>query len=692
MVSLDSRKRAWKRAAIAAAPSWSRARRSVSIESWMGKIGFLSSWARRRAISRQAATRSACTSRSRDVRSSAVMEAKARASSPTSSGASTATVCSRSPAPTPRARAASSRTGRAMRPERTSAVASAARRARAATPRVKRRTPPVTSASSVWGTATTSHKDGAERSRRPPVDGPREVRGSVPRGGSNAARLGRAAIPRARPSARVRCRASATSAPMRSDSSPRSSRVERESRRARRRATPLQVPRSRGDHRQPLRGAVALRDRLPAEVGVARHVVVPLGQPDARRPVAGRQDAAGAVDDLQERKAMARAQLGGAAMRALSSEIGVAESSSRTIAATAVVGLRAAGWPTRARTPSRPCPRRWRAARSSRSDTSAMTNTANRSSGGTATRTKAARSRPRRPWPRRPSVNRLTAPPMRPRATRAPAAVTRRPWTPDRAPRRKGQAGQGHEYVRPAQRLLGALQLGAAPVEVANAVGGLQRRANGGRRSGQGRQLLEGQPGLRDLRIPDEEPRLAGHEAAAAAGRDRLDLEAERRPGAPRRAGWRMAGRPAATRRTTRPATVAGLAAARGTERDGAGRGGSTAGASRAVGGLAAGEEVAGEQRAIDGRGDQGPCAPARERRRARDREEGGAGPSPAAGEARSDVDAGIGRARSPGPTIRRTTSRKGRPRTWRPKAVALRPRPDGGVSARTVRLPRRER
>ena len=54
-------------ARLAAAPSWSSARRSVSIESWMGKIGFFSSWARRRAISRQAATRSAWSSRSRDV-------------------------------------------------------------------------------------------------------------------------------------------------------------------------------------------------------------------------------------------------------------------------------------------------------------------------------------------------------------------------------------------------------------------------------------------------------------------------------------------------------------------------------------------------------------------------------------------------------------------------------------------------
>ena len=54
--------------AAAAAPSLgSSARRSVSIESWIGKIGFFSSWARRRAISRQAATRSACSRRSREV-------------------------------------------------------------------------------------------------------------------------------------------------------------------------------------------------------------------------------------------------------------------------------------------------------------------------------------------------------------------------------------------------------------------------------------------------------------------------------------------------------------------------------------------------------------------------------------------------------------------------------------------------
>ena len=39
----------------------------------MGKIGFFSSWASRRAISRQAATRSACSTRSRDAASSAVM-------------------------------------------------------------------------------------------------------------------------------------------------------------------------------------------------------------------------------------------------------------------------------------------------------------------------------------------------------------------------------------------------------------------------------------------------------------------------------------------------------------------------------------------------------------------------------------------------------------------------------------------
>ena len=122
----------------------------------MGKIGFFSSWARRRAISRQAATRSACTSRSRETRSSSVMAAKARASSPTSSGASRATGPSRSPAPTPRARAASARTGRAIRPDSTSAVASAASSAREATPTVRRRTPPVTSASSVCGIATTT--------------------------------------------------------------------------------------------------------------------------------------------------------------------------------------------------------------------------------------------------------------------------------------------------------------------------------------------------------------------------------------------------------------------------------------------------------------------------------------------------------------------------------------------------------
>jgi len=62
MVRLDSRNWSARRRPLA---SSSATRRRVSIESWMGKMGFFSSWARRLAISRQAATRSACSSRSR---------------------------------------------------------------------------------------------------------------------------------------------------------------------------------------------------------------------------------------------------------------------------------------------------------------------------------------------------------------------------------------------------------------------------------------------------------------------------------------------------------------------------------------------------------------------------------------------------------------------------------------------------
>ena len=69
-----------------------------------GKSGFFNSCARRRASSRHAATRSACTSRSRCAVSSAVMRLKACASWPISSPPATSTVVFKSPLATrPRA-------------------------------------------------------------------------------------------------------------------------------------------------------------------------------------------------------------------------------------------------------------------------------------------------------------------------------------------------------------------------------------------------------------------------------------------------------------------------------------------------------------------------------------------------------------------------------------------------------------
>ena len=70
MVRLASRNRSARRRPL---ESSSATRRRVSIESWMGKIGFFSSWARRLAISRHAATRSAWSARSRDAASSSAM-------------------------------------------------------------------------------------------------------------------------------------------------------------------------------------------------------------------------------------------------------------------------------------------------------------------------------------------------------------------------------------------------------------------------------------------------------------------------------------------------------------------------------------------------------------------------------------------------------------------------------------------
>ena len=106
-----------------------------------------------------------------------------------------------------------------MRPESTSAVVSAARSASAATSRVKRRTPPVTSASSVCGTAITSHKEGPRGAAAQRYVVPEMSVVPSPFDGSNAAAFASGEPSRATQRPRAVSR-SATSAPMRSESSP----------------------------------------------------------------------------------------------------------------------------------------------------------------------------------------------------------------------------------------------------------------------------------------------------------------------------------------------------------------------------------------------------------------------------------------------------------------------------------------
>ena len=92
-----------------------------------GNSGFFSSCARRRASSRQAATRSACTRRSRCSSSSRVIWLKAAASAPISPPERTSTCVCQSPAATARAPAASASTGRVMRAVVQKATSSASR-------------------------------------------------------------------------------------------------------------------------------------------------------------------------------------------------------------------------------------------------------------------------------------------------------------------------------------------------------------------------------------------------------------------------------------------------------------------------------------------------------------------------------------------------------------------------------------
>ena len=90
------------------------------MEVWIGKSGFLISWAIRRAISRHAATRSAATSCSLECFRSAVISLNALTSSPSSSRLRTGSRCSRSPWATASAPAAISCRGRLIRRPTTS--------------------------------------------------------------------------------------------------------------------------------------------------------------------------------------------------------------------------------------------------------------------------------------------------------------------------------------------------------------------------------------------------------------------------------------------------------------------------------------------------------------------------------------------------------------------------------------------
>ena len=198
--------------------------------------------------------------------------------------------------------------------------------------------------------------------------------------------------------------------------------------------------------------------------------------------------------------------------------------------------------------------------------------------------------------------------------TRVPEAVTRSAVDAGASAEGKGQPGQGHQHVRPAERLLDALQLGPAPIEVANGVGGLESGAHAGRPAGEGGQLLEGEAGLRDLRIPDEEPRLA-RRGRRRGRRNRLHLQAER--GQVRDDALARGLRDVGGRRAGRRARRRGRDRARSERaRRWCGQGRQERGREQCVGGLAAGQEVARELRAIHGRRDEGARAPVRERRR----------------------------------------------------------------------------
>ena len=505
----------------------------------MGKIGFLSSWARRRAISRQAATRSACTSRSREVRSSWVMDAKARASSPTSSEASTAVL--------EVARAHAARTGGqgaygpgAMRPERTSAVASAAsegeRRHAEGQPSGRR---PSTSASSVWGTATTSQQ--ATRRVAPPPTGTRcrrRPRSLRPWTRSNAAACASGEPGRAtqRP-----CRRRAARPRRPSDrTARRASRRPAGSRRGRRRRTPPQVPGRVATTAIRSAAAVVARHRFPSQVRGAGDLAIAFGQPDAGGPLARREDAPRAVDDLEQGRpwrspsvvprpgALPPPMTGGDARL------------SRTIDRHRGVGLALQSRP-HARTPPSPwlealaAPR----ARAGRRE-AAITNTANRRSGGTATSTNAARRRPRRSWPRRTRFRAHAhgSDSMRSRPPARRMRVARNAWTPERAPRGRGSRARGTSTCvarrdssmrcRSARRRSKSRTESAASRAVRTAAADPASAASS-----------RASPASATSVVPDDETRRAGRRRKATGRRHRLHLPGRARSGARRRAGSR---------------------------------------------------------------------------------------------------------------------------------------------------------
>ena len=219
------------------------------------------------------------------------------------------------PAATPRARPASAPTGRAIRLDRTSAAPSAASSRAAATPRASLRTPPD------LGLERVPHRPPratapVQGRRRPAVAVAAQGRGPLAqavgseRGG--ASRSGEPARATQRPRAASR-RATSTPASFESSSQKAASReaAAHDDRGAAPRALACR------HHREALRCAVSFRDRFPAERRAARERPVALGQAEARRPVARREDPSGGVHDLEQRQAPALAEIGGGVARLL---------------------------------------------------------------------------------------------------------------------------------------------------------------------------------------------------------------------------------------------------------------------------------------------------------------------------------------------------------------------------------------